>query len=341
MSLLSPFAGLNYEGRDDDLLRFRENGIDDTLSTTVRSIFDSLEERRDEVRGEISDEECGLLLIFARRRAVTALRTSSLRSVTDALDTYALLPHEYDVPWESWFKATLFIGRDLGLDLDDAHQRFSDGAATASAHRGDVAFDAATRIDALSQCHVIEVTTSYGPGLIETTVVRDQGVKSWGGILGQPVSLGQYQVEYAPTTNLAQLTVTIADALDSSEKVVCSSIRQDQLVGTTFDLVTSGSYLESVGCLSFFADGVQGQPTFSLVVAEVGSEEYYDVQYDAEGLAKELAEAADAIEEQSALATGPCVVVLSALPNFDETQSDEPIDLSSFLDLVRGTTSPE
>jgi hypothetical protein len=58
MSLLSPFAGLNYEGRDDDLVRFRENGIDDTLSTTVRSIFDSLEEHRDEVRGEISDEEC-------------------------------------------------------------------------------------------------------------------------------------------------------------------------------------------------------------------------------------------------------------------------------------------
>jgi hypothetical protein len=113
------------------------------------------------------------------------------------------------------------------------------------------------------------------------------------------------------------------------------------LVGTTFDLVTSGSYLDSVGCLSFFADGVPGQPTFSLVVAEVASEEYYDVQYDADGLAKELAEAADAIEEQSALAVGPCVVVLSALPNFDEMPGDEPIDLNSFLDIVRGATSPE
>jgi len=340
MSLLSPFAGLRYDDHDDDLVRFRESSIDEKFSATVRSLFDALDDRREEVRSELDDEECDLLLLFARRRAVSARRGGSLRSISDALDAYALLPEENTVPWESWFKATLFIGRDLGLDLDDAHQRFVGGAAEQTAQRADVAFDALARIESLVQCHVIEVDTSYGVGLIETTMVRDQNSRSWGGLTGQPVTLGQYQVEFAPTTNLAQTTVTIADALDASGLVTCTSIRQDQLVGATFNLVTSGSYLESLGCLGFFADGVDDQPTFAVVVAEVGSEDHFDVHYDALDLAQELADAADEIEDQSALAQGPCVIVLSVLPSFDETASDDAIDLANFLELTRTALSP-
>ncbi len=340
MSLLSPFAGVRYDDSDDDLVRYRDSSVDDQLSITVRSLFDSLDERRDEVRSGFDDEESDLILLFARRRAVSARRNGSLRAITDALDAYALLPQENSVPWESWFKATLFIGRDLGLDLDDAHQRFVDGAAEQTAERADVAFDALSRIESLAQCHVIEVATSYGLGLIETTVIRDQSSRSWGGLTGQPVTLGQYQVDFAPTTNIAQMAVSIADALDASGLVACSSIRQDQLVGATFNLVTSGSYLESLGCLSFFADGVEDQPTFSVVVAEVASEDHFDVHYDARDLAQELADAADDIADQSAFAHGPCVVILSALPSFDEGGDDDEIDLAEFLDVARTAMSP-
>jgi hypothetical protein len=341
MTFPSPFAGLTYDARDDDLVRFRENPVDDTLSHTVRSIFDSLDEHREEVRLSLDEDDRDLLQVFARRRALSARRANSLRAVSDALDSYALLPLEHQVPWESWFKATLFIGRDLGLDLDDALQRFTDGAPDKSAERAHVAFDAMSRIDSISQCHVIEVSTTYGIGLIESTVIRDQGLKSWGGITGQPVTLGQFHFDYEPTTNLAQLTVDVADALEASGHVQCSSIRQDQLVDTAFDLVTSGSYLDSLGCLSFFADGVEGQPSFAVNVAEVASEEHDDMRFEAVDLSRELAEAADAIEEQSALATGPCLVMLCALPSFEEDASDEPIDLSSFLEVVRAAIVPD
>jgi hypothetical protein len=154
------------------------------------------------------------------------------------------------------------------------------------------------------------------------------------------VTLGQYQVDFAPTTNLTQMIVSIADALDASGLVTCSSIRQDQLVGATFNLVTSGSYLESLGCLSFFADGIDTQPTFSVVVAEVASEDHFEVHYDALDLAQELADAADDIADQSALAHGPCVIVLSALPSFDEAAGDDEINLEEFLDVVRTALSP-
>ncbi|MDH2904319.1 MAG: hypothetical protein PXZ08_10295 [Actinomycetota bacterium] len=339
MSLLSPFAGLNYEVRDDDLVRFKNNPLDDSLSNLVRSIFDSLEVHRSDARHALSETDSDTLLVFARRRLLGARRTDSTRAISDALDAYALIPLESDVPWESWFKATLLVGRDLGLDLGALQVRFAQGALPHCAQRARVAFDAMSRIDDLSQCHVVEVTTEYGVGLVETTVVRDQTGHSWGGLTGVPVSLGQYQVNYAPTTNLAQLAVGIADALEASGRVTCSSIRQDQLVATMFDLVTSGSYVDSLGCFSFFADATDEGPHFAVTVAEMASEEYDDVRYDAEDLAEELADAADAIEEQSAMSAGPCVVVLSALPDFSDTVSAEPVDLSDFLEIVRGAGS--
>ena len=107
-----------------------------------------------------------------------------------------------------------------------------------------------------------------------------------------------------------------------------------------FDLVTSGSYVDSLGCLSFFADALESGPHFAVTVAEVASEDYDEVYYDADDLALELAEAADSIEEQSALSVGPCVVVLSALPDFSDDASPEPVDLSDFLDVVRRASTP-
>ncbi|MBW4030943.1 MAG: hypothetical protein HIU57_09805 [Acidobacteria bacterium] len=334
MTTPSPFAGLTYEVRDDDLVRYQDHPVDDALSTIVRSLCDSRDERREDVRRGFNELERDVLAIFARRRTLHARRTQSTRALSDALDAYALLPREYDVPWESWFKAALYVAREVGLDLDGAAARFFEIATAKSVARARVAFDAMARIDTLIQCHVIPVSTTYGAGMLETTVVRDQGVASWGGITGQPVSLGQFQVDYAPTTNLAQLAVTIADALDASGLVTCSPLRQDQLVATTFDLVTSGSYVDSLGCLNFFADSRHDQVSFSVHVAEVATEEHDGVRFDADALSRELADAADDIEGQSALVTGPCVVVLSVLPAFDDEVADETADLSAFLDLV-------
>lgn len=340
MTSLSPFAGLTYDARDDDLVRFRESSLDDTVSLTVRSLIDSLDQHREEARHRLSESERDTLAVFARRRVLHARHTRSPRAIGDALDAYALLPQEYDVPWESWFKAALVLGRDSGMNLDDAARRFLTLAAAPSARRARVAFDAVSRITSLAQCHVIEVDTTYGPGLIETTVVRDQGVASWGGITGQPVSLGQFQVAYDPTTNLAQMAVTIADALDASGRVTCSSIRQDQLVGATFDLVTPGSYLDSLGCLNFFADTAPGEPGFSVTVAEVAAEEHDDGTIDAALVSAELANAANALEEQSAFASGPCIVVVSVLPSFDEISGDESVDLTPFLELIHEHLAP-
>ena len=345
MSPLSPLAGLSYESSDDDLVRFRAHPGDHALSNIVRSLFDSLEGHRDDVRSAWREEDTDTLLVFARRRLRTAYVAHDARAINDALDAYALVAREEDVPWESWFKATLVVARELGFDPGDLRERFVRGANDAGARRGAVAFDALARVADLSACHVVSVETTYGPGLVESTVVRDQTGRNWGGITAVPVTLGQYQVSYAPRTNLAQLAVDAADALDATARVRCSPIRQDQLVATNFDLVTSGSYVDSLGCFSFFADSLEGGTDVSVTVAEVDSEDYDDVRFEANELAAELADAADALEEQAAFAQGPRLVVLGALPDFSGEREDRPDDLARYLadlrDLVeRAVTTP-
>ena len=340
MSPLSPFVGLVYQTGDDDLVRFVESPLDKTLSNMVRSIADSTTEHRQGLREDFTDIDNDLLLLFAQRRLVTSLRSRMPRGANDALDAFSLLEQNV-VPWETWMKASLWIARDLGGDLDSLQQRFHDTAEEGTWKRGDIAFDALTRIERLSACHLIEVHTSYGRGLVQKTVVRDAADHTWGGITAIGVSLGEFQVDYGPTTNLAQLAVCFADALEEVSGVVCSSIRQDQLVAAMFDLVTAGSYVDSLGCLSFFVDVEPAGPHFSLTLGEVAGEHYDDTDYPAPDLARELADAADAVPDQYALAMGPCVVVLSALPDFSDDVPEEAVDLTHFIEILRQAASTQ
>ena len=340
MSPLSPFFGLVYKTGDDDLARFVESPLDERMSNIVRSIADSTTEHRQGLREELTEIDNDLLLLFAQRRLVTSLRSRMPRGASDALDAYSLLGQNV-VPWETWMKASLWIARDLGGDLDSLQQRFHDTAEENTWKRGEIAFDALTRIEDLSDCHLIEVNTSYGRGLVQKTVVRDAADHTWGGITAIGVSLGEFQVDYCPATNIAQLAVCFADALEETSGVDCSSIRQDQLVAAMFDLVTAGSYVDSLGCLSFFVNVEPAGPHFSLTVGEVAAEHYGDTDFPATDLARELADAADAVPDQNALALGPCVVVLSALPDFSDDAAEAAVDLTDFIEILRQAASTQ
>jgi hypothetical protein len=133
-----------------------------------------------------------------------------------------------------------------------------------------------------------------------------------------------HQVGYSPKTNLAQLTVNLADALDASGRVVTNPISQDQLAATSFSLTSSGSYLPTAGCLSFTADGADSGPSFTAFVAELPD--------DADVAA--LAEAAADTNDQAAFCEGRRLIMLSPQPSFDENV-DVVIDFQEYTDLAR------
>ncbi|HVB71862.1 MAG TPA: hypothetical protein VND83_10255 [Acidimicrobiales bacterium] len=315
-------AGIFYDMSAEDLVRFRPHATDDAVAGIVRTVTAEGQQACEEFRRQLGDADLQTLRQFAVRRAVLARRQTSLSPIYESLDAFALLPRVKDVPWDSWVKADLFLARSQGGDPDLIDRRFQDVASEDAVARWHVALEAMNRVEVLSQCRVAEVTTTYGAGMLELINYAD----SPGGFSRAP-ALG-FTAPYDPTTNLAQLAVTLADSLDATGDVQTGPITQDQLAATSFSLHTSGSYLETLGCLSFVAQSVSSGPSYTVYVAEFSEDA--DVDLDV------LVHAASATNGQSALGQAYRLVLLSPQPIFDEELDDGEVDSDGDDDDDRG-----
>ena len=298
-----------YEVSAGEFVRFRTDANDDVVAGVVRTVTSEGSTGCDEFRRGLDMDDTDTLRLFAMRRTLQGRRSSSASSLFDALDCWALMPTTDDVAWESWLKASLFVARSLGSDLAMIGRRFSEVADDMIAERFDVAHQAMERVHELNQCHIIEVTTTYGVGFVENLVFRDAPRR---GFYHVP-KLSNNQVEYDPSTNLAQLAVTVADGLDATGEVVTGPIGQDQLAATLFSLTAAGSYLACNGCLSFIADAVREGPSFTVLVAELNDES--DVE--------EMANSAKDTNAQRVVYDDRRLILMSPQPSFDDAESDD------------------
>ncbi len=319
----SQLAAHPYEIDATEFVRFRVDANDDLVAGIVRAVTAAGAHRCAEFRDGLGATEADTLRLFAMRRTLQARRQASLGLVSEAMNGFALLPRLNDVPWDSWFKAALFVARYLGGDLDALGERFAEVANSMAMRRGEVAIESMSRVDDLAQCQLVQVTTNYGTGFVEILVYRSAPTI---GLFGAPSSLGVNQVEYHPTTNLAQLAASLADALDASGTVVTGSIGQDQLAATSFSLIVSGSYLATAGCLSFIADDAERDVSFSVFVAELLDDT------DAEALASAAAD----VKGQAAVFDSRRLILLCTQPNFDERDDiDDDVDFHDVGVLAR------
>lgn len=319
----SQLAAHPYGMNAADFVRFRVDDNDDLVAGIVRSVTAGGVTSSAEFRYGLGSTEADTLRLFAMRRTLQGRRQASLGLLGEALDGFALLLSVNDVPWESWLKANLFVARYLGGDLGVTRERFADVADATAVRRFDVAVESMNRVDVLSQCHVVEVMTNYGTGFVEILVFRNTPTI---GLFGAPSSLSVNQVEFHPTSNLAQLAASFADALDASRSVVTGPIGQDQLAATSFSLIVSGSYLPTAGCLSFIADGDEGEGSFSVFVAELLD----DADIEA------LAAAANDAVGQAAVFDARRLILLCAQPSFDESLDvDDDVDFYEVERLAR------
>ncbi|HEY1762866.1 MAG TPA: hypothetical protein VGG17_09760 [Acidimicrobiales bacterium] len=316
-SLRDQLAAHPYDLLAGEFIRFRADANDDVVAGVVRSVVAEGSRGCDEFRRGLSEADTETLRLFAMRRTLLGRRQSSLGPLYEALDAFALLPTPDDVPWDSWVKAALFVARSMGGDLDSVERRFED-LAEPLVERGHVAFEAMNRVESLDQCHLVEVTTDHGVGVVETMIFRS---KSTIAFLGAPRQ-ADHAIEFAPSTNLAQLAASLADALDASSTVVTGPIGQDQLAASSFGQTASGSYLPVAGCLSFVAENAVG--SFSVLVAELFEEMDVD----------ELAEGANQVNDQFGASDGRRLIVLSPQPSFDDDY-DAMIDVHDYEDFVQ------
>ncbi len=321
-----PFVGrltaLAYRDVDEDFIRFRDDPLDDAVKSIVTSVCLADEGERDRFRDAIGPEEVATLRLYAQRRTLQSRRRSSMNLVDDAVEALALIPTEVDVPWDTWLKAALFIARSLGRDLAPIAERFGELSTIESAQRFDVVFEAMNRVVELSQCFIAEVTTKNGTGFIETLVHRD--TKSLGSFYGAPRQADDV-VPFAPTTNLAQLAASLADALDATERLHTGAIAQDQLAAMSFSQQVAGAYLETTGCLSFYADSPVDEKSFKAFVAEMPN------GVDVESLASGAE-----LDDQAVRFDDPRIVLYVAPPSFEDDE-DGVFDFGEYLSVAQST----
>jgi hypothetical protein len=327
-ALRDQLAGNVYELKAGEFIRYRPEANDDAVAGIVRSVVAEGEEGCDAFRHGLDTDEVDTLRLFAMRRTLLARRLSSLGPIYEALDAFALLPGINEVPWDSWVKGAFFVSRAIGGDLASMERRFVD-LHPGAAPRCHVAVEAMDRIDELSQCHLVEVTTNYGIGFVETLVFQGKPTL---GLWGAPRQADNV-LSFRPTTNLAQLCASLADALDASGKVTTGPIGQDQLAATSFSQFAPGSYLPVLGCLSFVSFDVAGS-ALTAFVAELPTTAEEDLDLDTRLDATALAAAASEIDGQVAVAEASRVILLSPQPSFD-ADIDVVIDAHEFEDIAR------
>jgi len=300
---------LSYEANAGDFVRYRSSSDDDAIGAIVRTVTSAGAERCEEFRHGLREDGATTLRLFAMRRTLQARRNASLSLIGEAMEGYALLSNPDDVPWESWFKGTLFVARSLSLDVETAGDQFAESASRDAIKRFDVAIEAMSRVDTLSQCHLMEVTTTYGTGFLELLVFDLLAKAGWLGTRRTAVN----EIGYRPLTNLTQVAVNLADSLDATGCLVVEPISHDQLAATMFAMSVPGSYIPTMGCLSFIAEGVDACPSFSVTIAELTD--------DADVAA--LAGAATDVDNQAAIFDFNRLIVISAQPSFEEIEHDD------------------
>lgn len=315
-------AALAYGDVAEDFIRFRDDRLDDDVRSVVASLAGADESSRDGFRRALTEVGVDTLGLYAKRRIVQARRRMSMNLVDDAMDAFALLPTGADVPWDTWLKAALFIARSLGRDIQAVAERFGELSTLESAQRFDVVFEAMSRVESLSQCFIAEVTTNYGTGFIETIVHRD--TTATGAFYSAPRQADDV-VQYDPSTNLAQLAASLADAFDATGQLRTGAIVQDQLAGMSFSQQVAGAFLATTGCLSFYADGPDDAGSFKVFAAELPR------GTDVEALALGAES-----EEQAVCFDDTRLILLLAPPNFEDDDATV-IDLDENLEIARQT----
>ena len=312
---------VTYRDVDEDFIRFHDGAIDDDVSSIVNSVIGSDDTQRDGFRRSLDPESVETLRIYAKRRVLQSRRRSSMNPAEDAMDAFALLAAN-DVPWGTWVKAGLFIARSLGCDIDAIGQHFGEVSTVESAEHFDVAFEAMSRVESLDQCFIAEVTTTYGTGFIETIVHRD--TTATGSFFSAPRQADDV-VTFAPTTNLAQLAASLADAFDATGDLHTGAIAQDQLAGMSFSQQVSGAFLDTNGCLSFYADAPDGATSFKVFVAELPEEtDVASLASGAEG------------DDQAVCFDERRLILFLAPPNFDD-DDDTAFDFGDKVTIARAT----
>ena len=290
-----------------DLVRFVPDVADDRVADIVQSteLFD--EASRRELRALISQEARATLRHLGRRRVVLGERTSNVSYFHQALSAFSLLPTVDDIPWRTWFVGAVLLG-DYASDPDLVS--LFEGPFTAGGERCASIQKSLKDGGSLAHCHLARVDTTYGAGMFSLPTPEDLPGRGWTNPIQHDDAL------YAPTVNLAQITVDAADAFDEVHGTRTSSIDFVQLADGATGMT------KNRGCLHFTA--TMPDQTLDVSVAEMMTVD------DAGDFRSSFT-----FEEAHVVTEGAVVVLFMEQPSFDDDDEvPAPLDTPMLNDLA-------
>lgn len=291
---------------DGEFVRFMPDVGDDRVADIVQSTELFEEASRRELRTLITDDAKWRLLRLGSRRVVLGERTSNVSYFHQALSAFSLLPTVDDIPWRTWFVGAVLLGAYAN---DPDIVSLFEGPFTAGGERCASIQKSLKNGGSLAHCHLARVDTSYGVGMIELPTPEDLAGRSWTNPIQHDDAL------YAPTINLAQIAVDVADAFDTMHDTRTSCLDFVQLADGATGMVRNR------GCLHFTS--MMPDKTLDVSVAEMMT----------------VAEASDFrasfnSDEAHVVTAGAVVVLFMEQPSFDDDVLSPPLDRSMLNDLA-------
>ena len=146
-----------------DLVRFHPDDGDERVSALVQTAELYEDAARRDLRTMLTSDAAYNLSLFAKRRVVSGQRTSNVSYFHQALSAFSLLPTVDDIPWKTWFVAAVLLGQYAN---DPDMVRLFEGPSTAGGEICQSIQKSLRSGGSLAQCHLAEVETSYGKGMI-------------------------------------------------------------------------------------------------------------------------------------------------------------------------------
>ena len=107
-----------------EFIRYRDDPSDEVIGAVVREAALEGDEAGAALRRILDEPTIETLRLFGMRRTLQGRRRASLGALGEAMGGFALVSPLEEVPWESWLKAALFVGRSLGADAATVAESF-------------------------------------------------------------------------------------------------------------------------------------------------------------------------------------------------------------------------
>jgi hypothetical protein len=247
----SPLAGVAYGRRSRDLARFVEDPVDAIIAQIVADASGLRMADRESFRSAVTAESAYSLLVFACRRAVSAMRETSLPQAMEAIHALTVVDRSKIDFRDLSVDFPLYAVRELGGDPEKVAAMASSLSERGTADCFTARAKAALTIS-LRECALLEVESRYGLGYMD---VRTRA--------------------YEPTTNLAAAAIRLADLIDAEGQYIVNDLWVADLPSVWFDLSRTVASVPTSGCVSFSAS-LEGSGRWShgllVFVAEVGTQ---------------------------------------------------------------------